>query len=117
MLQRRSYHCKTEKGRRHYPVVMAKKGRIKTGAVLINGKESVTQRRSFLARFLKRLKTDVIDLLCQHRVDLNVPIEEVDGAVKDLIAEGKIRHFDMSEAGDNVRVMSSSLGWRCCDCC
>lgn len=48
---------------------------------------------------LKRLKTDVIDLLYQHRVDPNVPIEEVAGTVKDLIKEGKVKHFGMSEAG------------------
>lgn len=48
---------------------------------------------------LKRLKTDVIDLLYQHRVDPDVPIEEVAGTVKDLIAEGKVKHFGLSEAG------------------
>lgn len=48
---------------------------------------------------LKRLRTDVIDLLYQHRVDPNVPIEEVAGAVKELIAEGKVKHFGLSEAG------------------
>jgi aryl-alcohol dehydrogenase-like predicted oxidoreductase len=48
---------------------------------------------------LKRLKTDVIDLLYQHRVDPNVPIEEVAGAVKDLIGAGKVKHFGLSEAG------------------
>jgi len=48
---------------------------------------------------LKRLKTDVIDLLYQHRVDPNVPIEDVAGTVKDLIAAGKVKHFGMSEAG------------------
>ncbi|MDX0931175.1 aldo/keto reductase [Sinorhizobium medicae] len=48
---------------------------------------------------LKRLKTDRIDLLYQHRVDLNVPIEDVAGAVGDLIAEGKVKHFGLSEAG------------------
>jgi aryl-alcohol dehydrogenase-like predicted oxidoreductase len=48
---------------------------------------------------LKRLKTDVIDLLYQHRVDPDVPIEDVAGAVKDLIREGKVRHFGLSEAG------------------
>jgi aryl-alcohol dehydrogenase-like predicted oxidoreductase len=47
---------------------------------------------------LKRLKTDVIDLLYQHRVDLNVPIEDVAGAVKDLIQAGKVKHFGLSEA-------------------
>ena len=48
---------------------------------------------------LKRLRTDVIDLLYQHRVDPNVPVEEVAGTVKDLIAQGKVKHFGMSEAG------------------
>ncbi len=48
---------------------------------------------------LKRLKTDVIDLFYQHRVDLNVPIEDVAGAVKELIREGKVKHFGLSEAG------------------
>ncbi|MGC2193362.1 MAG: aldo/keto reductase [Terriglobales bacterium] len=48
---------------------------------------------------LKRLKTEVIDLLYQHRVDPDVPIEDVAGTVKDLIAQGKVRHFGLSEAG------------------
>jgi len=48
---------------------------------------------------LKRLKTDVIDLYYQHRVDPNVPIEDVAGAVKDLIHAGKVKHFGLSEAG------------------
>jgi len=48
---------------------------------------------------LKRLKTDVIDLLYQHRIDPKVPIEEVAGTVKDLIKEGKVKYFGMSEAG------------------
>jgi len=48
---------------------------------------------------LKRLRTDVIDLFYQHRVDPDVPIEEVAGAVKDLIDEGKVKHFGLSEAG------------------
>jgi aryl-alcohol dehydrogenase-like predicted oxidoreductase len=48
---------------------------------------------------LKRLKTDRIDLLYQHRVDPNVPIEDVAGAVKDLIHQGKVKHFGLSEAG------------------
>src|ERR1700688_256593 len=48
---------------------------------------------------LKRLKTDVIDLFYQHRVDPNVPIEDVAGAVKELIAQGKVKHFGLSEAG------------------
>ncbi|HDI4956888.1 TPA: aldo/keto reductase [Salmonella enterica] len=48
---------------------------------------------------LKRLKTEVIDLLYQHRVDPDVPIEDVAGTVKELIAEGKVKHFGLSEAG------------------
>lgn len=48
---------------------------------------------------LSRLKTNVIDLLYQHRVDPEVPIEDVAGTVKDLIAEGKVKHFGLSEAG------------------
>jgi aryl-alcohol dehydrogenase-like predicted oxidoreductase len=52
-----------------------------------------------VAGSLKRLKVDVIDLLYQHRVDPSVPIEDVAGAVKDLIQEGKVKHFGLSEAG------------------
>jgi aryl-alcohol dehydrogenase-like predicted oxidoreductase len=48
---------------------------------------------------LRRLRVDAIDLLYQHRVDLNVPIEDVAGAVRDLIQEGKVKHFGLSEAG------------------
>ena len=55
--------------------------------------------RSMTEAALKRLKTDVIDLLYQHRVDPAVPIEDVAGTVKELIAEGKVKHFGMSEAG------------------
>jgi aryl-alcohol dehydrogenase-like predicted oxidoreductase len=73
---------------------------------------------------LKRLKTDVIDLFYQHRVDPNVPIEDVAGAVKELIKEGKVRHFGLSEAGvqtirraHNVQPVTAlqseySLWWR-----
>jgi aryl-alcohol dehydrogenase-like predicted oxidoreductase len=53
---------------------------------------------------LKRLRVDIIDLLYQHRVDPNVPIEDVAGTVKDLIREGKVKHFGLSEAGaGNIR--------------
>src|SRR5512144_1133837 len=53
---------------------------------------------------LKRLKTDVIDLFYQHRMDPNVPIEDVAGAVKDLIQAGKVKHFGLSEANaDTIR--------------
>jgi aryl-alcohol dehydrogenase-like predicted oxidoreductase len=51
---------------------------------------------------LKRLRTDVIDLFYQHRVDPAVPIEDVAGAVKDLIAQGKVKHFGLSEAGSQT---------------
>jgi aryl-alcohol dehydrogenase-like predicted oxidoreductase len=55
--------------------------------------------RQYIEAALKRLRTDVIDLLYQHRVDPDVPIEDVAGAVKDLIAAGKVKHFGLSEAG------------------
>src|SRR3989440_7301215 len=55
--------------------------------------------KASVERSLERLRTDTIDLLYQHRVDPNVPIEEVAGAVKDLIQDGKVRHFGLSEAG------------------
>ncbi len=57
------------------------------------------QIRKAVEGSLKRLRTDVIDLLYQHRVDPNVPIEDVAGTVKDLIAEGKVKYFGLSEAG------------------
>lgn len=55
--------------------------------------------KAFVEAALKRLKTDRIDLLYQHRVDPDVPIEEVAGTVKDLIQQGKVKHFGLSEAG------------------
>ena len=55
--------------------------------------------REMIEASLKRLRTDRIDLFYQHRVDPNVPMEEVAGAVKDLIQQGKVKHFGMSEAG------------------
>src|SRR5262249_24364625 len=57
------------------------------------------QIRAVADASLKRLRTDRLDLFYQHRVDPDVPIEEVAGAVKDLIREGKVRHFGLSEAG------------------
>lgn len=60
--------------------------------------------RKVVETSLKRLQTDYIDLLYQHRVDPNVPIEDVAGTVKDLIAEGKVKYFGLSEAGaDTIR--------------
>src|SRR3974377_926479 len=58
---------------------------------------------------LKRLKTDVIDLLYQHRVDPSVPIEDVAGAVKDLIHQGKVKHFGLSEEGGEKSVWAPAL--------
>jgi aryl-alcohol dehydrogenase-like predicted oxidoreductase len=55
--------------------------------------------RTVAEESLKRLRTDTIDLFYQHRVDPAVPIEEVAGTVRDLIAQGKVRHFGLSEAG------------------
>ena len=55
--------------------------------------------RDMVEASLKRLRTDRIDLLYQHRVDPNVPIEDVAGAVKELIRQGKVKHFGLSEAG------------------
>jgi len=69
----------------------------KPGAAPINSRpEHIKQA---VEGSLKRLKVDVIDLLYQHRVDPNVPIEDVAGAVKELIKAGKVKHFGMSEAG------------------
>ena len=60
--------------------------------------------RDVLEASLKRLRTDRIDLFYQHRVDPNVPMEEVAGTVKELISQGKVRHFGLSEAGvRNIR--------------
>jgi aryl-alcohol dehydrogenase-like predicted oxidoreductase len=65
-----------------------------------SGVDSRPQRiRDVAEASLKRLRTDRIDLFYQHRVDPSVPMEEVAGTVKDLIREGKVRHFGLSEAG------------------
>ena len=69
-----------------------------------DGKQQILNSRPAHIRWavegsLKRLRTDVIDLLYQHRVDPEVPIEDVAGTVKDLITEGKVTHFGLSEAG------------------
>jgi aryl-alcohol dehydrogenase-like predicted oxidoreductase len=65
-----------------------------------NGLDSRPERiRQVAEDSLRRLRTDVIDLFYQHRVDLEVPIEDVAGAVKQLIQEGKVKHFGLSEAG------------------
>jgi aryl-alcohol dehydrogenase-like predicted oxidoreductase len=80
-------------------VVIATKFGFKDGTPGI-GLDSRPERIRLVAEeALKRLRTDVIDLFYQHRVDPNVPLEDVAGTVKDLIAEGKVKHFGMSEAG------------------
>ena len=80
-------------------VVIATKFGFKDG-VPSNGPDSRPEKiRAVTEAALKRLKTDVIDLLYQHRIDPHVPIEEVAGTVKELIKEGKVKHFGMSEAG------------------
>ena len=76
----------------------------KGGAVLTGLNSRPEHIREVVEGSLLRLKIDVIDLLYQHRVDPNVPIEDVAGAVKDLIREGKVKHFGLSEAGvQNIR--------------
>ena len=63
-----------------------------------------THIREVIEQSLKRLKTDTIDLVYQHRVDPKIPIEDVAGTIKDLIKEGKVKHFGLSEAGvQNIR--------------
>ena len=85
-------------------VVIATKFGFKNG-IPGEGTDSKPERiRAVADAALKRLRTDVIDLFYQHRVDPNVPIEDVAGTVKDLINQGKVRHFGMSEAGAaNIR--------------
>jgi aryl-alcohol dehydrogenase-like predicted oxidoreductase len=81
-------------------VVIATKFGIKTDSGGQQVQDSRPERiRQSLEGSLERLKVDAIDLYYQHRVDPNVPIEEVAGAVRDLIREGKVRHFGLSEAG------------------
>jgi aryl-alcohol dehydrogenase-like predicted oxidoreductase len=70
-----------------------------TGQHLGGVNSKPAQIRSAVEGSLRRLKTDHIDLIYQHRVDPEVPMEDVAGVVKDLIAAGKVRHFGMSEAG------------------
>jgi len=76
----------------------------KFGFRIVDGKQAGMDSRpehirEVVEASLERLKTDVIDLLYQHRVDPNVPIEDVAGTVRQLIQDGKIRHFGLSEAG------------------
>lgn len=79
-------------------VVIATKFGFQIGASQITLNSRPEHIKKVVEESLKRLKTDHIDLLYQHRVDPNVPIEDVAGAVKDLIKEGKVLHFGLSEA-------------------
>jgi len=80
-------------------VVIATKFGFKNGDPTV-GMDSRPERiREVADASLKRLKTDRIDLFYQHRVDPNVPMEDVAGTVKDLIRDGKVKHFGLSEAG------------------
>ncbi len=76
-----------------------------TGGKVLDGMNSRPENiRAVAEASLRRLKTDVIDLFYQHRVDPDVPMEDVAGTVKELITEGKVRHFGLSEAGvDSIR--------------
>ena len=80
-------------------VVIATKFGFEGGKVDLGLNSQPDHIRQVAEAALQRLNTDVIDLFYQHRVDPNVPVEDVAGAVKQLIAEGKVRHFGMSEAG------------------
>jgi len=80
-------------------VVIATKFGFKNGEVAMGMDSRPARIRQVAEASLKRLKTDRIDLFYQHRVDPDVPMEDVAGAVKDLIREGKVKHFGLSEAG------------------
>jgi aryl-alcohol dehydrogenase-like predicted oxidoreductase len=82
---------------RNKVVIATKFGFDTTGISSLNSKPA--HIREVAEGSLRRLKTDVIDLFYQHRVDPDVPIEDVAGTVKDLIKEGKVKHFGLSEAG------------------
>ena len=80
-------------------VVIATKFGFKEGKPALGADSRPERIREVAEAALKRLSADVIDLFYQHRVDPNVPMEDVAGTVKDLITEGKVKHFGLSEAG------------------
>lgn len=85
-------------------VVIATKFGFREGKPALGTDSRPETIRAVAEASLKRLRTEVIDLFYQHRVDPEVPMEEVAGAVKELIREGKVKHFGMSEAGvDSIR--------------
>src|SRR5512141_3483405 len=81
-------------------VILATKFGMKLGTSAMDSRPA--HIREVAEASLKRLRVDALDLLYQHRVDPDVPIEEVAGTVRGLIREGKVRHFGMSEAGVNT---------------
>ncbi len=92
------------KGRRHEVVIATKFGNRLLGKKIIGTDSRPKHIRKTVEGSLRRLGTDYIDLLYQHRVDRAVPIEDVAGLVSDLVREGKVRFFGLSEAGiDNIR--------------
>src|SRR3546814_778579 len=94
------------RGRRHSAIIATKFGfDIQQGKPSLGGTNSRPEHiRGAVEGSLRRLHTDYIDLLYQHRVDRNVPIEDVAGAIGDLVRQGKVRYFGLSEAGiANIR--------------
>lgn len=90
-------------------VVIATKFGCKDASPIIGLDSRPETIRAVTEASLKRLKTDYIDLLYQHRVDPNVPIEEVAGTVKDLIQEGKVKYFGLSEASAKTIRLAHSI--------
>jgi aryl-alcohol dehydrogenase-like predicted oxidoreductase len=91
-------------------VVIATKFGFEQGKTAMGLNSKPENIRNVAESALKRLKTDRIDLLYQHRVDPNVPMEDVAGTVKQLIKEGKVKHFGLSEAGvDSIRRANAVL--------
>lgn len=91
-------------------VVIATKFGFEQGKTALGLNSKPENIRNVTESALKRLKTDRIDLLYQHRVDPNVPMEDVAGTVKELIKEGKVMHFGLSEAGvDSIRRANAVL--------
>lgn len=89
-------------GKRDKVVIATKFGFRMEGKARVGTDSRPAHIREVVDASLKRLQTDRIDLLYQHRVDRNVPIEDVAGTVKDLIAQGKVLHFGLSEAGEQT---------------
>ena len=94
--RRRGARARARQGRHRHQVRLQVRPGEAARAAWTAGREHI---REVAEAALKRLRTDVIDLFYQHRVDPDVPIEDVAGAVKELIKQGKVRHFGLSEAG------------------